>query len=180
MPFSRGSSQCRDGTHISCIAGRFFTIWATREVLHINCISTEKNYGNVWKENFNCSWREGMLREDFAEVRGYIREERVREEGGFQRRACGHREETGERRGGESEQDTGMAARGQQTEGERWGVSEEWVNGGDRAPDAGEAVRSRGCFLVGWVRFTSWRKLEAMGWGHHQTLHLGRSLQSDH
>ena len=34
-----------------------------------------------------------MLREDFAEVRGYVREERVREEGGFQRRACGHREE---------------------------------------------------------------------------------------
>ena len=25
MPFSRGSSQPRDGTWISCIAGRFFT-----------------------------------------------------------------------------------------------------------------------------------------------------------
>ena len=25
IPFSRGSSQPRDGTHISCIAGRFFT-----------------------------------------------------------------------------------------------------------------------------------------------------------
>ena len=30
MPFSRGSSQPRDRTHVSCIAGRFFTIWATR------------------------------------------------------------------------------------------------------------------------------------------------------
>ena len=29
--FSRGSSKPRDQTHISCIAGRFFTIWATRE-----------------------------------------------------------------------------------------------------------------------------------------------------
>ena len=30
--FSRGlPSQPRDGTHISCIAVRFFTIWATRE-----------------------------------------------------------------------------------------------------------------------------------------------------
>ena len=33
MPFSRGSSQPRDRTHFSCIAGGFFTIWATREAL---------------------------------------------------------------------------------------------------------------------------------------------------
>ena len=31
MPFSRGSSQTRDRTQVSCIAGRFFTILATRE-----------------------------------------------------------------------------------------------------------------------------------------------------
>ena len=31
IPFSRGSSWPRDQTCISCIAGRFFTIWATRE-----------------------------------------------------------------------------------------------------------------------------------------------------
>ena len=31
IPFSRGSSQPRDQTQISCIAGRFFTVWATRE-----------------------------------------------------------------------------------------------------------------------------------------------------
>ena len=31
IPFSRGSSQPRDQTWISCIEGRFFTIWATRE-----------------------------------------------------------------------------------------------------------------------------------------------------
>ena len=30
---SRGSSQSRDRTHVSCITGRFFTVWATREVL---------------------------------------------------------------------------------------------------------------------------------------------------
>ena len=29
--FSRGSSRPRNGTRVSCIAGRFFTIWATRE-----------------------------------------------------------------------------------------------------------------------------------------------------
>ena len=31
MPSSRGSSQPRDETQVSCIAGGFFTIWATRE-----------------------------------------------------------------------------------------------------------------------------------------------------
>ena len=33
VPFSRGSSWHRDRTQVSCIAGRFFTIWATREAL---------------------------------------------------------------------------------------------------------------------------------------------------
>ena len=31
VPFSRRSSQPRDRTQVSCIAGRFFTSWATRE-----------------------------------------------------------------------------------------------------------------------------------------------------
>ena len=31
VPFPRGSPQPRYGTQVSCIAGRFFTIWATRE-----------------------------------------------------------------------------------------------------------------------------------------------------
>ena len=31
IPFSRGSSQLRDQTQVSCIAGRFFTIWPIRE-----------------------------------------------------------------------------------------------------------------------------------------------------
>ena len=33
IPFSRGSSQPRDQTQVSCISGRFFTIWASREAL---------------------------------------------------------------------------------------------------------------------------------------------------
>ena len=33
FPFSRGSSQPRDWTQVSCIAGRFFTCWATEEAL---------------------------------------------------------------------------------------------------------------------------------------------------
>ena len=34
MPFFQGSSWPRDQNQVSCIAGRFFTIWATREALH--------------------------------------------------------------------------------------------------------------------------------------------------
>ena len=52
-PFSRRSSQPRDETWVSCITGRFFTVWATREALkglyhnlfiafhvdrHLNCL----------------------------------------------------------------------------------------------------------------------------------------------
>ena len=37
FPFSRGSSQPRDQTRVSHIAGRFFTSWATREAL-IMCL----------------------------------------------------------------------------------------------------------------------------------------------
>ena len=32
MPSFRGSSQPRDRTRVSCVAGRFFTIWATRDL----------------------------------------------------------------------------------------------------------------------------------------------------
>ena len=36
MPSSRGSYQARDQTQVSCIAGRFFTIWATREAHNVH------------------------------------------------------------------------------------------------------------------------------------------------
>ena len=31
IPFCRASSPPRDWTHVSCIAGRYFTVWATKE-----------------------------------------------------------------------------------------------------------------------------------------------------
>ena len=37
MPFSRGSSWSRNGTWVSCIADRFFTLWATRASDLANC-----------------------------------------------------------------------------------------------------------------------------------------------
>ena len=35
ISFSRGSSQPRDRTRVSCIVGRRFTIWATKEVIRV-------------------------------------------------------------------------------------------------------------------------------------------------
>ena len=51
MPSSRGSSQPRDGIRVSCIAGGFFTVWDTREVVIIIIYSGEKarNLGHVQK-----------------------------------------------------------------------------------------------------------------------------------
>ena len=34
IPFSRGSSWLRDQIQVSWIAGRFFTVWATKKALH--------------------------------------------------------------------------------------------------------------------------------------------------
>ena len=41
VSFSRESSQPRDWTWISCIAGRCFTVWATREA-HYTCINLKR------------------------------------------------------------------------------------------------------------------------------------------
>ena len=35
MPFSRGSSYPRDRTWVSCTVGRFFIIWATRDMVSL-------------------------------------------------------------------------------------------------------------------------------------------------
>ena len=54
MPSSRGSSQPRDQTHISCIAGRFFTTTAmwesqflTRDGLYLKCFHWISNLGKL-------------------------------------------------------------------------------------------------------------------------------------
>ena len=45
ISFSRGSSQPRDQTQVSHIAGRFFTIWATREAIIGNARLDEAQAG---------------------------------------------------------------------------------------------------------------------------------------
>ena len=61
IPFSRGSSQFRDRTQVSCIAGRVFTIWATREALYIFTLSVFKgmyDLGQTWEEQNKATRKE--------------------------------------------------------------------------------------------------------------------------
>ena len=51
FPFSRGSSQPRNQTQDSCIAGRFFTSWATREAQEYTGVGS-LHYA-LWRENIH-------------------------------------------------------------------------------------------------------------------------------
>ena len=48
IPFSRESSWSRDGTQVSCIADRFFTIWATRRAPQTGVPSIGRWILNLW------------------------------------------------------------------------------------------------------------------------------------
>ena len=58
VPFSRGSSPPRDWTWVSCIAGRFFTIWAM-PLIDLGSMLEFSSYGGeeerLQKEGLNCS-----------------------------------------------------------------------------------------------------------------------------
>ena len=69
-PFSRGPSRPKDRTCISCI-GRFFTIWATREALHISnwlLNFTRNTWFCVYKI---CSWKSIFTYSSFIKM--YLR-----------------------------------------------------------------------------------------------------------
>ena len=51
IPFSRGSFQHRDGTSVSCTAGRFLTIWATLEAPIILQFKINKMFLKLKKNN---------------------------------------------------------------------------------------------------------------------------------
>ena len=51
-PFSRGSSQPRNRTEVSCITGRFFPRWATREALTFS-IEPLKEVSKTFQENMS-------------------------------------------------------------------------------------------------------------------------------
>ena len=54
IPFSRRSSWSRDQTWVSCISGRFFTVWATRKA-HIYLFSSVAQSCLTLCDPMNCS-----------------------------------------------------------------------------------------------------------------------------
>ena len=50
IPLSRGSSQPRDLTQVFHFAGRFFTVWATREASEIRAQTWQKGGPIIYKE----------------------------------------------------------------------------------------------------------------------------------
>ena len=61
-PFSRGSSQPRNQTRVSCIAGGFFTKWAIREAEQTKVGSRPWLHGTVEKLRleFEAAWAEAL------------------------------------------------------------------------------------------------------------------------
>ena len=55
IPFSRGSSQAKDQTQVTHIAGGLFTIWATRETLVAKSHKTLLYY-IPWPTRLLCPW----------------------------------------------------------------------------------------------------------------------------
>ena len=58
IPFSRGSSWPRDQTQVSCIAGRCFTIWATREAHQCKRLMLNLWIGKIPRDNNNKQQRQ--------------------------------------------------------------------------------------------------------------------------
>ena len=65
IPFTRGSSQPRDWAWVSCIAGRLFTIWATREELwlcfSLLTLSSSKIGGSSFPVFWSLWWFQDMF-----------------------------------------------------------------------------------------------------------------------
>ena len=69
IPFCRGSSQPRDRTEVSCLAGRRFTLWATREANWISKLRhiQTMHYG---APESSCIWsRVDRISRSFYEVK---------------------------------------------------------------------------------------------------------------
>ena len=60
--FTRASSWPRDRTQVSCIAGRCFTFWATREAqLSLKSLSSFSLWLHFWPSSFNLNDPKGPL-----------------------------------------------------------------------------------------------------------------------
>ena len=62
ISFSKGSSRPRDWTWVSCLVGRRFNLWATREAPHASKVMLKILQTSTWTVNFQ------MFKLDFAKA----------------------------------------------------------------------------------------------------------------
>ena len=66
ISFSRGSSQPRDRTRVSCTAGRFFTNWATREKERkVKLLSLVQLFATPWTVAYKAPPSMGFSRQEY-------------------------------------------------------------------------------------------------------------------
>ena len=70
MPTSRGSSQPRDLTQVSCIAGGFLTVWATREAMmrklkKVTSLSHVQLFATPWTVAYHAPRSMGFSRQEY-------------------------------------------------------------------------------------------------------------------
>ena len=63
FPFSRASSQPRNGARVSCIAGGFFTNWAIREALIVRMVKKKKKKICIPMQEMPGTWVQSLCRE---------------------------------------------------------------------------------------------------------------------
>ena len=67
LPFSKGSSRSRDQTQVSCIAGRCFTVWATREA---HLVTKQQQFWCI-TDVFNSRWQHAKEEKVFPSAMTY-------------------------------------------------------------------------------------------------------------
>ena len=84
IPFSRGSSQPRDWTQVFHIAGRFFTIWATREAHWEENIERNFRFNGRQRDSeliLKKEWWPGVRRTKEAQMEELIKEKGTKRRG---------------------------------------------------------------------------------------------------
>ena len=82
IPFSRGSAWHRDRTRVSCIAGRFFTIWVTRETqiyiyIYIPCCCCCFSFRSIFRDrdaprDCHAEWGKSEREEQISWINTYL------------------------------------------------------------------------------------------------------------
>ena len=60
ISFSRGSSQSSDPTRVPCIAGRFFTVWDTREAQNPQSLLSKLTFSSLQTDSYSDLWVSGF------------------------------------------------------------------------------------------------------------------------